>query len=335
MKDSLLSTTRHTFLVMSAVLLSLFTLLDGLLSWGDMARSCAPLLFRIPGWRGGALLLCLTCALTLLVTVSPLARRSAIRRRCVQALSLHAALAALDAVWFFLGLALGDYRSSWWFPSSLLLSLWLLLCTFAARSSRPPDAPSKDRLWAQGLVTSALVLLALPLGALFQLHAYGFTDYRRRADAIVVLGARTYPNGRLSDALRDRMDTGIELFRQGYAPRLILSGGTVSIGMSEPAAMRKYAIKAGVPDTRITLDETGQNTLASVIAVRQLAVQEHLGSVLIVSQYFHLTRVKLLADRLGLHCYTVPATREGLPLLKTPYFLARELLGLPYYFLTT
>ncbi|HEX2610114.1 MAG TPA: YdcF family protein, partial [Gemmatimonadales bacterium] len=49
-------------------------------------------------------------------------------------------------------------------------------------------------------------------------------DQRHSADAIVVLGAAQY-NGRPSPVLRARLDHGLELYREGLAPRIVVTGG--------------------------------------------------------------------------------------------------------------
>jgi vancomycin permeability regulator SanA len=170
------------------------------------------------------------------------------------------------------------------------------------------------------------------LAVLLHIHAFGFTDYRRPADAIVVFGARAYADGTPSEALRERVETGAALYHAGLAPRLILSGGVDPSGVSEPSVMRAVAIEAGVPPSAILEDELGESTEASVDSVQALASRHGLGRVLAVSHYFHLARIKLLAERRGLRCFTVPADEGPTRLRGTPYYVLREAAALAYYF---
>ena len=64
----------------------------------------------------------------------------------------------------------------------------------------------------------AVAFACLAIFPLAQMFFFGKTDYRRPADAAVVLGARVYADGRLSDALADRVRTACQLYRDGSGP---------------------------------------------------------------------------------------------------------------------
>jgi len=166
----------------------------------------------------------------------------------------------------------------------------------------------------------AAVIAPLLLGHLF---TFGCTDYRRGAEAIVVFGAKAYSPTCPSEVLADRTLTAIDLYKQGYAPALVFSGGGC-----EPEAMRHLALQAGVPPEDIVLDGRGLNTEATL---RNL--QGRFGRVLAVSNYYHNARIKLTAQRLGLTCYTVPA-RMRRHLRQEPYYVARECAAYAKYYLT-
>jgi uncharacterized SAM-binding protein YcdF (DUF218 family) len=78
-----------------------------------------------------------------------------------------------------------------------------------------------------------------------------------------------------------------------------------------------------VPDSAIALDANGLNTRTTIRSASRLAGQQGLTSMLAVSHFYHLPRVKLTADRAGLAVFTVPSP-QGQPLNRLPYFLARE-----------
>jgi vancomycin permeability regulator SanA len=209
-------------------------------------------------------------------------------------------------------------------PLSLLIASVLGMILVAV-TRRPA------RLHLPTFATSiAACVVLFPLA---QIAFFGHTDYRRRADAVVVFGARVYPDGRASDALADRTLTAIELYRQDLAPRLIFSGGPGDGTTTEAQAMRALARAHDIPNQVITLDEAGLNTDATVVNTGASLSQG--STVLAVSHAWHLPRVKLRFASEGIRCYTVPADERGKPLRKTPLLMLREVPAFWVYFLRT
>ncbi|HEX9109781.1 MAG TPA: YdcF family protein [Longimicrobiales bacterium] len=146
-------------------------------------------------------------------------------------------------------------------------------------------------LWA---FTVAEVLLA------------GARSELRPADAIMVLGAAQY-NGHPSPVLRARLDYAIDLWRAGWAPRLVMTGG---IGrrdtLSEAEVARRYAVARGVPDSVVYAEKNG---VSSALSMRDAAaIMRGLGMhrALVVSDAFHMLRLELLALRSGIRPYAAP-----------------------------
>ncbi|MGV3771407.1 MAG: YdcF family protein [Verrucomicrobiales bacterium] len=153
--------------------------------------------------------------------------------------------------------------------------------------------------------------------------SFGTTDYRRKADAVVVFGARAYANGTPSDALADRVRTACDLYHQGLVRALIMSGGPGDGAIHETEAMRQYAIRLGIPDEAILLDKKGVNTAATIDAAKEISKARHYSSLLAVSHGYHLPRIKMNAQKVGLEVFTVPAHTPRF-LAKLPYFMVRE-----------
>jgi uncharacterized SAM-binding protein YcdF (DUF218 family) len=189
-------------------------------------------------------------------------------------------------------------------------------------------APSRGRLVA-ALACAAVWAALLPMGWML---AFGSTDYRRPADAIVVLGARAYADGRPSWALADRVRTGCELWHEGLAPRLILSGGPGDGAVHETQAMRRLALDAGVPDDAIWVDAQGVDSRSTVENTARLLCAQGLASALVVSHGYHLPRLKMAFERAGVRAYTVPV-RDGRRLPAMPWYVAREVAALWTYWL--
>ena len=131
-------------------------------------------------------------------------------------------------------------------------------------------------------------------------------DEARPAQAIVVLGAAQYA-GRPSPVLRARLDHALGLWKRDLASLLILTGGTgVGDTTSEAAVGRTYAKKRGVPDTLILVENEGRTTSESMKAVAGMLEVRGLNSALLVSDPFHMLRLRILARRFGFTPYTSP-----------------------------
>lgn len=131
-------------------------------------------------------------------------------------------------------------------------------------------------------------------------------DEARPAQAIVVLGAAQYA-GKPSPVLRARLDHALELWNRRLASLLILTGGTgVGDTTSEAAVGRAYAKKRGVPDTAILVEIEGRTTSESMKAVAGMLEVRGLQSALLVSDPFHMLRLRILARRFGFTPYTSP-----------------------------
>ncbi|MFL5504100.1 MAG: YdcF family protein [Gemmatimonadaceae bacterium] len=131
-------------------------------------------------------------------------------------------------------------------------------------------------------------------------------DEARPAQAIVVLGAAQY-DGRPSPVLRARLDHALDLWNRHLATLLILTGGTgAGDTTSEAAVGRAYARKHGVPDSAILVENAGRTTSESMRAVAGMLEVRGLQSALLVSDPFHMLRLRILARRFGFVPYTSP-----------------------------
>jgi uncharacterized SAM-binding protein YcdF (DUF218 family) len=131
-------------------------------------------------------------------------------------------------------------------------------------------------------------------------------DEAQPAQAIVVLGAAQYA-GRPSPVLKARLDHALNLWNRHLANLLILTGGTgAGDTTSEAAVGRTYARKHGVPDSAILVENEGRTTSESMRAVAGILEVRGLQSALLVSDPFHMLRLRILARRFGFTPYTSP-----------------------------
>ena len=135
---------------------------------------------------------------------------------------------------------------------------------------------------------------------------WGARDRARASDAIVVLGAAQYV-GRPSPVLRARLDHALDLWQRGLAPRLIFTGGTgVGDTTSEAAVSRIYALRHGVPDAAILMEKEGRTTRESIAAVSVIMHARQMRTAILVSDPFHMLRLRILSTQYGVDAYTSP-----------------------------
>ncbi|MEO8295683.1 MAG: YdcF family protein [Gemmatimonadota bacterium] len=156
-------------------------------------------------------------------------------------------------------------------------------------------------------------------------------DQRRKTDAIVVLGAAQY-NGKPSPVLRARLDHAIELYHDGYAPIVMVTGGTAQGDTeSEATVSRRYLLGKGLPDKALIVRPEGRSTVASMEAVGKWLKERKLTSVLLVSDPFHMCRLRLEARRMDLVAFTSPTSTSPISVnrKKELSYLAAEALKIP------
>ena len=179
--------------------------------------------------------------------------------------------------------------------------------------------------WLKIAVAIAGVVLVVILAVLLDVQ---FRFIGRIADpsgitkesVALVLGASVLSNGEPSDALQDRLDTALDLFRQGRADRILITGDDGRYRVDEISVMRDYLTKADVPWERIIVDGQGYRTYESCKrAVDVLGIKK----AVVVTQRFHMGRALYLCNRLGMDAEGVNADRH--PYVRIVYFWARDL----------
>ena len=171
--------------------------------------------------------------------------------------------------------------------------------------------PAAKAKRAVKILRRILTIIVVTVFALWAVSAaavlvWSSRDEARPAQAIVVLGAAQYA-GKPSPVLRARLDHALELWNRHLASLLILTGGTgAGDTTSEAAVGRNYARKHGVPDSAILVENEGRTTSESMRAVAAMLEVRGLQSALLVSDPFHMLRLRILARRFGFTPYTSP-----------------------------
>jgi uncharacterized SAM-binding protein YcdF (DUF218 family) len=195
----------------------------------------------------------------------------------------------------------------------VLLSASMLLALF-------PFSPKRLR-WVRLLILSSLLLLiaisspliATPLiGSLEAWYQPPRLTPSDRFDAIVVLGGGIDENGSLrpttepSSSSRNRTTCGVDLYQQGYAPTLVLTGGDARIfgtGPQEAVEMKRWAVRLGVPESATMIDTEARNTYENATGTKRLLGAS---SILLVSSASHLPRAVPVFTKQGFRVTPAP-----------------------------
>lgn len=122
-------------------------------------------------------------------------------------------------------------------------------------------------------------------------------------DCVLILGAGVR-DGNPTPMLRDRLITGISLYKSGAAPKIIMSGDHGREDYDEVNVMKSYAVENGVPDSDVFMDHAGFSTYDSIYRAKAVFEAD---SIIIVTQKYHLYRALYIAERLGVNAVGVSA----------------------------
>lgn len=173
-----------------------------------------------------------------------------------------------------------------------------------------------SRLPGQLRVRRIVVRTALALAALGVLYV-GITfaqvwwasrqDDAQQADAIVVMGAAQY-DGRPSPVFAARLDHAAELYDEGLAPVVVVTGGKqVGDRVTQGVAGFEYLRGKGVPEEALRVEVDGTNTYEELSATALILRNEGLGDdVVIVSDPYHAMRLDGIAREVGLSPHVSP-----------------------------
>lgn len=175
------------------------------------------------------------------------------------------------------------------------------------------------------LVAVALVIYLLV--TFVQVWMTSGEDQARKAGAIVVLGAAQY-NGVASPVLKARVTHGAELYRQGLAPVVVVTGGRrEGDRYTEASVAAGELIRLGVPESALRLEAGGVSSWQSLAATARFLKNEGIKEVLLVSSPYHSLRVKHIAGEVGLKGYASPTRDDPEGFAAQVTHLARETLA--------
>ncbi len=166
------------------------------------------------------------------------------------------------------------------------------------------------------IIKAVLLLFVISLGGIAAINIYVIKTTEKwilsideagqieNIDCILVLGAAVRNNEIPSAMLNDRLETGIELYKQNVSDKILMSGDHGRKEYDEVNVMKNFAIKSGVPSEDIFMDHAGFSTYESMYRAKEIFQAD---KVIIVSQKYHLYRAVYIARSLGMEAYGVPS----------------------------
>jgi uncharacterized SAM-binding protein YcdF (DUF218 family) len=158
-----------------------------------------------------------------------------------------------------------------------------------------------------GLSVATLAIAWIAIG----IERQALRDEARPADIILVLGAAEY-RGRPSPVLKARLDHALDLYRKGLAPRILTTGGAGGDPVfTEGDVGRDYLTSQGVRPEDIVVEREGASTVASTALAGEIMRRMGLQSAIVVSDGYHIYRVKKMLEGRGLTVYGSPRQERG------------------------
>ena len=127
----------------------------------------------------------------------------------------------------------------------------------------------------------------------------GLSDSGEKADIAIILGNKVNEDGTLSARLEKRLETGIELYKNQRVKKILVTGGLGKEGFYEADKMKEFLISNAIPESVILVDNYGNNTRLTVENSLKFHQKYKFKSIIVVSQYFHVTRTKKLFKEKG------------------------------------
>lgn len=149
-------------------------------------------------------------------------------------------------------------------------------------------------------------------------------EQARPVPAIIVLGAAQY-NGKPSPVLKARLDHAAQLYADSVAPLIVLTGGVATGDKTSEAEAAAAYLDKTVPAPALVVLPAGRTTDESIAAAAEWCRGYGITEVVVVSDPFHMLRVRLEARRQGLTAYTSPTRTSPISARigrELPYLLA-------------
>ena len=152
-------------------------------------------------------------------------------------------------------------------------------------------------------------------------------DDARPADVIIVMGAAEY-RGRPSPVLKLRLDHAVQLYQRHLAPYVMTTGGSGGdASFTEGGVGRSYLVDQGVPAEAVIVENSGDSTVYSLAAASEILKRMGLRTCIVVSDGYHMFRVKRILAREGFTAWGSPREDGGTPQVREWWLCFRQAIG--------
>ena len=178
------------------------------------------------------------------------------------------------------------------------------------------------------LILFSLIITSTITAMLIDYHGQQMPAHKN-SDAIIVAGCRVQSDGTPSLALQYRTDHAVHLYKEGYADKIIFTGGSPDNRVTEASAAKQYALQQyDIPGDALLIEEISTNTEENARLTAQLYPE--LTEIILVSDSYHLFRAERVFDNYFTKVH--PSGRVPAYNVRIPGAL-RELIAIPYYYM--
>ena len=107
-------------------------------------------------------------------------------------------------------------------------------------------------------------------------------------------------NNKPSKYLKDRLDAGIELYKNNKIDKILLSGDNGSDAHDELTVMKLYCYEHGVDTNKVYLDYAGFDSYSTLYRSKHIFKVD---TAILISQKYHLNRCINIGNKLGVKSY--------------------------------
>jgi uncharacterized SAM-binding protein YcdF (DUF218 family) len=184
----------------------------------------------------------------------------------------------------------------------------------------------KRTVWNVAAIAASVLVIYVAYLTM-RIQQQSVREEARPADVILVLGAAEY-RGRPSPVLRARLDHALVLYQERMAPRIMTTGGAGGDPVfTEGAVGRSYLIGRGVPSEAIVVETEGESTVHSIALAGEILRRMGLRSVIVVSDGYHIYRVKEMLRSQGLEVYGSPRKEHNPDPLREQWNYMKQAIG--------
>src|SRR5471030_168747 len=184
----------------------------------------------------------------------------------------------------------------------------------------------RSLLW-KAISIAALALLSVVIYVSFEIGRQSTIDEAKPADVILVLGAAEY-RGRPSPVLKARLDHALELYNRKLSPRIMTTGGAGGDPVfTEGGVGRTYLIGRGVPAEAVIVESEGESTVQSTAMAGEIMHRMGLHSAVVVSDGYHIYRVKEMLQSRGIMVYGSPRKENNPEPLHNGWNYVKQAIG--------